>query len=60
MDGYRARWVVLAERAPAAEIRVIQGEGHATQMLDEHPRVVAMIADWLSARLGPGPDAHVH
>jgi hypothetical protein len=30
---------------------VIEGAGHATHILDMHPRIVDRIADWLATRL---------
>jgi alpha-beta hydrolase superfamily lysophospholipase len=41
----------VAGRSAAAEIDVIEGAGHATHILDMHPRIVDRIADWLATRL---------
>lgn len=50
------RWVDLAfehvrAHAPQAELRVIEGTGHAGAILARYPEINAEIADWLAARL---------
>lgn len=41
----------LATDSETAEIRVLRGAGHATEIFGTHPAVVEQIADWLAGRL---------
>jgi dienelactone hydrolase len=43
----------LAANSKIGETQIYQGAGHATEILQQHPQSVAMIADWLAAALKP-------
>ena len=45
----------VADHIPNAEIIEIEGAGHATEILDRHPKSQDIIADWLAVRLA-APD----
>ncbi|HXV60970.1 MAG TPA: alpha/beta hydrolase [Vicinamibacteria bacterium] len=45
----------LASQSKSAEVRVIEGAGHATRIFDEHPFIIEEIAEWLAERLGAEP-----
>lgn len=41
----------LAAASRRAEVRVLPGSGHATEIFESHPPVIGEIADWLARRL---------
>ena len=47
-------YFALVSGSDTAELRVIPGSGHATDILESHPFIVDEIAEWIVDAMGSG------